>query len=213
MSPFSNTSRRILRSVSASRRVAFEPLARPRRVLQDLADHLARLRPARTRCRSPRRRAPAAGSRRRTAPPWSGKRMRDPPRQAADRALLVLEVEQRHVAFGGGVELDDLRNLEAALERPPDLGPQPVAAGEPQPVRALLRMRRRVEQVAAELADILEQRAVPAHDVVPELARGEICRGSPPSRPGSAPRRSPARRRRCDTSAGSRTSGRSPWCP
>ena len=33
---------------------------------------------------------------------------------------------------------------------------------------------RRVDQVAAQLADILEQRAVPAHDVVPEFARGEF---------------------------------------
>ena len=64
----------------------------------------------------------------------------------------------------------------------PDVRPQAVAAGQPQPMRALLRMRWRVDEVAAELADILEQRAVLAHDVVPELARRKFARGSPPSR-------------------------------
>ena len=34
--------------------------------------------------------------------------------------------------------------------------------------------RRRLQEIAAELADILEQRAVPAHDVVPELACGKF---------------------------------------
>ena len=60
------------------------------------------------------------------------------------------------------------------LNSRPDVGPQAVAAGEAELVLALLRMRRRVDQIAAELADILEQRAVPAHDVVPEFARGEL---------------------------------------
>ena len=38
------------------------------------------------------------------------------------------------------------------------------------------RARRRLQKIAAELADILEQRAVPARDVVPESLRGEFVR-------------------------------------
>ena len=53
-------------------------------------------------------------------------------------------------------------------------GRKPVAADEAQAVRALLRMRRRVDKVAAQLADILHERAVPARDVVPELAGGKL---------------------------------------
>ncbi len=41
-------------------------------------------------------------------------------------------------------------------------------------VRALFRVRRRVDEIAAELADILEAGALPAHDVVPEIVRGEF---------------------------------------
>ena len=37
-----------------------------------------------------------------------------------------------------------------------------------------VRIRRRVDEIAAQFADVLEQRAVVAHDVVPELARGEF---------------------------------------
>jgi hypothetical protein len=69
------------------------------------------------------------------------KPMGEKPGNAADRALLALEVEHRDVAFGGSVELDDLRDLEALLELAPDVGPQAVAAEEAQPVRALFRMR------------------------------------------------------------------------
>ena len=43
------------------------------------------------------------------------------------------------------------------LNSRPDVGPQAVAAGEAQAVRALVRVRRRVDEIAAELADILEQ--------------------------------------------------------
>ena len=99
--------------------------------------------------------------------------MREEPGHAADRAFLAVPVEDRHVAFGRGVELDDPRDPEALLELRPDVGTQAVAAGEAQLVRALLRMRRRVDEIAAELADILQQRALPAHHVVPELAGGE----------------------------------------
>ena len=62
----------------------------------------------------------------------------NPPRKPADGAFLAVEIEQRHVAFGGGVELDDARNAETPLEFRPDVGPQAVAAGEAKMVRALV---------------------------------------------------------------------------
>src|SRR5512132_2929423 len=102
-----------------------------------------------------------------------GEAVRDEPGNAADGAFLAVEIKHRDVAFSRAVALDDLRNVEAALELRPDLGTQAVAAGETQFVLALFRMRRRVEQVTAQLADILEQRAVPAHQVIPEFMRRE----------------------------------------
>src|SRR5262249_49935947 len=81
--------------------------------------------------------------------------------------LLPVEMEQRPVAFGRGIKLDDLRNLEAPLELRPNVWPQAVAAGQAQVVRALFRVRRRVDEITAELADILEAGTIPAHDVVP----------------------------------------------
>ena len=75
--------------------------------------------------------------------------MREKPGDAADGAFLALEIEQIHVAFGGAVELDDLRDLEPPLELRPHVGPQAIAAGEPQAMRVLLGMCRRVDEVAA----------------------------------------------------------------
>ena len=102
-----------------------------------------------------------------------GKPVRHVPGDAADGAGLALEIEHRHVAFGGGVEFQDLRNMKARLEFLPDVGPQAVAADEAQFVARLVRAWRRMHQIAAELADILEQRAIVAHHVVPEFARRE----------------------------------------
>ena len=53
-------------------------------------------------------------------------------------------------------------------------GRSPLPQASAQPVLGLVRVRRRVGEVAAELADVLEQRAVVAHHVVPELARREL---------------------------------------
>ncbi len=90
----------------------------------------------------------------------------------ADRTGLFLDVEQSDVAFGRGIELEDLRNAEALLERRPDVRPQPVAAAESQPGR-VRRRRRGIEQIAAELADVLEDGAAVAPDVVPERRGGK----------------------------------------
>src|SRR5262249_49789147 len=141
-------------------RVALEARGRLRRVFQDLADDLAGLVDGALVAE-----ALLVANRLLgldvEAHHLGGEAGRDEPGNAADRAFLAVEIEHRDIAFGRAVALDDLRNAEAALELRPDLGTQSVAAGEAQFVRALLRMRRRVEQVTAQLADILEQRAVP----------------------------------------------------
>ena len=95
-------------------------------------------------------------------------------RDAADGARLAFGIVEREVAFGRSIEFEDLRNLEAVLERAPDVGPQAVAAGDPDLMLPLIGMRLCLHQVAAELADILKQRAVEALDVVPELTCGEF---------------------------------------
>ena len=93
---------------------------------------------------------------------------------AADGADLALEVEQRHIALGRGVEFQDARNAEALLEFLPDVGAQAVAAAQPQPVCALALVARRIDQIAGELADILDERAIPIAHVVPESMGGEF---------------------------------------
>ena len=97
-----------------------------------------------------------------------------PPGQPAHCAFLSVEIEQRDVALGRRIELDDLRNLEPPLELRPHVGAQAVAARQAQMMLPLFRSGRRVDEITAKLADILKARAVPAHDVVPELARGEF---------------------------------------
>ncbi len=56
-------------------------------------------------------------------------------RLAADRADLALDVVERQVAFGGGVELEDLGQAETLGEIAPYVGGKPVAAGEAQAMR------------------------------------------------------------------------------
>src|SRR5262245_44831012 len=151
-------------------RVAFEALPGFRRILEDLADHLARLArfalDAEAMLVADRLLALDV-----EAHDLGREAMGQEPGDPADGTFLALEVEHGHVAFGGSVELDDLGDPEAFLELVPDIGPQAVAAEKAQPVRALFRMRWRIDEIAAELADILHQRTVPARDVVPKLAR------------------------------------------
>src|SRR5262249_9390057 len=66
------------------------------------------------------------------------------------------------------------RDVETVLELLPNVGAQAVAAAKPQPVRALVRMRWAAHEIAAELADVLEQGAVEAHNVIPESAGGKF---------------------------------------
>ena len=101
---------------------------------------------------------------------------------AADRSRLAFGIVERKAAFSRRVEFKDLRNPKAFFEGMPDVWAKAVAAGNPQAMPLFARVRRRLQEVAAELADILEQSAVEADDVVPELARGELFAGSVRSR-------------------------------
>src|SRR5262249_52904776 len=136
-------------------RIALETLAGPGRILHDLADDLARL-------VNVALDAEAAFVADRLlafhveADDLGREARGDPPGKPGDRAFLAVEIEQRDIAFGRGIELDDLRDLEAPLELRPHVRPQAVAAGQAQVVRALLRVGRRVDEVPAELADILK---------------------------------------------------------
>jgi hypothetical protein len=91
--------------------------------------------------------------------------MRQQRRDAADRADLALDIVEREIAFGRRVKFEDARDREAGLELLPDVTAQAVAAGEPQPVLGLEFGYRRLQQIAAELPDILEQGTVEADQV------------------------------------------------
>src|ERR1700722_9252550 len=95
--------------------------------------------------------------------------MRQERGDAADRARPTFQVVEREIALGGGVVLEDARNPKARLEDLPDLGAQPVAAREAQRVRDMGRLRRRVDEVAAELTDVLKQRAALVAHVPPKI--------------------------------------------
>src|SRR5438552_15204365 len=93
---------------------------------------------------------------------------------AANRGGFALEIEERDVALGRGVELENPGNAETVLEVVPDVGPQPVTAADPEPVPGLVRLRLCVQQIAAKLADALEQGALPPDDVRPQVTRREL---------------------------------------
>src|SRR6202521_2406489 len=78
--------------------------------------------------------------------------VRQKPRYATDRSGLAGEIEHRNVAFGRRIELKNLREAKPAFERVPHVGTQSVAAGKPQPVLGLERVRWRVHQIPTELA-------------------------------------------------------------
>jgi hypothetical protein len=97
-------------------------------------------------------------------------------RGLADRTGPPGEIHHRYVRLGRAVELDDPRHREALLELLPHVGAQPVAEREAQLVRALLRVRRLIDEIAAQLADVLERSGTALDHVVPEPARAELAR-------------------------------------
>ena len=84
-----------------------------------------RARRPRSGCRSRRRRAPAR-RRRVELHERHRKAMREKGRHAADRAGLALDVVERDVALGRGVEFEDARNGEAFLECSQMSAPRPL---------------------------------------------------------------------------------------
>ncbi len=96
-------------------------------------------------------------------------------RNASDRTDDAVEIDERDVAFGRAVELDDARDAEARLEGRPDFGSEAVAHDDAQFVLALQRMRRRVQKIAAEFADVLELRCAVFAAIVPELGRRKLA--------------------------------------
>ena len=94
-------------------------------------------------------------------------------RTGADLALGVGEVG---VALGRRVHLRDLRDAEAAHKRRPHLGAQPVAKRDAHLVRAIVRRWRRVDEVAAELTNVLHYGRIVLLTVPPEARRRELAR-------------------------------------
>lgn len=68
---------------------------------------------------------------------------------------VVVEVSQAAVALGGPVELGHLGDAEAGHELPPDGSPQPIAQRHAHPVLPLHLLVGLVQQVAADLPDVL----------------------------------------------------------
>ena len=103
-----------------------------------------------------------------------GKTMRQHGRNPADGAGLAIHVEQGEITFGHSVKLEDLRDREARRKCLPDIAAQSVAAGKPQAVLCLGFATGCLQQIAAELADVLKHCALETHDVVPEIPRREF---------------------------------------
>jgi len=101
------------------------------------------------------------------------KAARRPAGHAAHRAGVRIEIEQRHIAFRRGVKLEDVANCKARLKGQEDVGPQAVADTQTDAMGAVSVAGRRIEEIAAQFADIGEHRAVMIDRVVPELTRRE----------------------------------------
>src|SRR5207237_967984 len=95
-------------------------------------------------------------------------------RDAVDGLWLVVDIKGRKVSFSGGVELQHLWDTEPVPEVVPYIGSQSIAAAQPYAMFDVMRVEVGVQEVTAQFADILEQRAVPARDVVPESACREL---------------------------------------
>ena len=95
-------------------------------------------------------------------------------RDAADRTWLALDIEERKVSLRGRVEFNDLRNCETVLKRFPDIAAKAVAASQSQAAMPFATPGRRIQEIAAEFADILNLGAIPAADIAPKAARGEF---------------------------------------
>src|SRR5208283_1289591 len=85
-----------------------------------------------------------------------GKAIRQERRDAADGSGFPLTVVEGDVALGRRIEFEYAGQTEPLLKCRPDVAAQAVATTQPQPMGGFQRMGRAIQQVAAELADILE---------------------------------------------------------
>ena len=92
---------------------------------------------------------------------------------APDRARTEVEVEDRAVSLGRAVEFADVPDAEPLDEGLPDIGAHAVADAEPDRMGAVVRSRRGLQHIAAELSDIDDDGAPAADDVGPEVSRRE----------------------------------------
>ena len=134
-----------------------------------------RLRPPRIRCRSHLRRAPAFAARCRSAPARIFMMRAHIARHTTDRAHLAVIIQHRHIAFRRAVEFHDARNGEAFLESRPDLRAQSVAGDRADAMHAVFSIGRRVQEIAAKLADILENGGAIEAAIFPEFMGREFA--------------------------------------
>src|ERR1700761_8261187 len=95
-------------------------------------------------------------------------------RDPADCAGFTFAVVERKVALGRRIELKDLRDMEPTLEGVPDVGSQPIATAESDLMARFLRVCGTINKITAQLADILEQGAIPFDHLVPKPTRRKL---------------------------------------
>ena len=93
-------------------------------------------------------------------------------RDAADGAGAAFDIVEREIAFGGGIEFQDLWDGEAVLEDFPHIARQPIADRQAQSVFRHLTFAG--QQIAAQFADILEDGGAAVGHIAPEGAGGEF---------------------------------------
>ena len=94
---------------------------------------------------------------------------------SADGAVLVEEIEKPHVALAGAVELGHPAHAESRLEFVPDVRPQAVAHHGAQGILVIVRLRRGIQQVAAQLADIDKAGSAVLAHFAEEIAGGKAA--------------------------------------
>src|SRR3984893_1417320 len=100
--------------------------------------------------------------------------VRNERRRTTDGPRPAFDVEQGYIGFGRRIELENLRDVKSLPELLPDVAAQPVAAAQPQPMLGFATMRGAKQEIAAQFADILEQRAVETYEVTPDAAHVEV---------------------------------------
>src|SRR5690606_18523763 len=98
-----------------------------------------------------------------------------PARNAANRAFRAVEIHEGDIAFRRAIKFEDMGNTETLLERLPDFRPQAISHHHAQLVFALLGVLFGVEQIAAQLEYLLEERRLVLVHITPDLRRGKLA--------------------------------------